>query len=95
MELTHDQASLRRLVIDWLDDNFHFGDAEALIGDDEDKSFLKNGILDSLGFVKLILHIENHCSVRLDPKKLKPENFDSLQKIVRYVSALPGFRAPS
>ena len=43
MELTHDQASLRRLVIDWLDDNFHFGDAEALIGDDEDKSFLKNG----------------------------------------------------
>ena len=90
--MTRDQQALRRLVIDWLDDNLHFGEAEALIGDDEDKSFLKNGILDSLGFVKLILHLETSCNVRLDPKKLSPENFDSLQKIVRYVSALPTFR---
>ena len=95
MELTPGQAALRRLVIDWLDDNFHFGDAEALIGNNEDQSFLKNGILDSLGFVKLILHIENRCNVRLDPKRLTPENFDSLQRIVHYVSALPGFRSPA
>lgn len=90
--MTPEQQSLRRLVIDWLDDNLHFGEAEALIGDDEDKSFLKNGILDSLGFVKLILHLETSCNVRLDPKRLSPENFDSLQKIVKYVSALPTFR---
>jgi acyl carrier protein len=93
--MTPDQSALRRLVIDWLDDNLHFGDAERLIGNDEDGSFLKNGILDSLGFVKLILHIENCCKVRLDPKRLTPNNFDSMQRIVRYVSALPGFRGPA
>ncbi len=93
--MTPEQSALRRLVIDWLDDNLHFGDAERLIGDDEDRSFMKNGILDSLGFVKLILHIEDRCKVRLDPKKLTPENFDSLQRIVNYVSVLPGFKAPA
>jgi len=29
-------AALRKIVIDWLDDNYHFGDAEQLIGGDED-----------------------------------------------------------
>ena len=86
------EKALRRVVIDWLDDNLHFGEAEALIGNDEDISFLKNGILDSLGFVKLILHLENKCGVRLDPRKLTPANFDSLKRIVTYVSALPGFK---
>jgi acyl carrier protein len=81
-------SDIRRIVIDWLDDNYHFGEAEALIGDDEDKSFLRNGVLDSLGFVKLILHLEDLCKVRIDRKDVSPANFDSLQKIVTYVSAL-------
>lgn len=93
--MTPEQAAVRRLVIDWLDDNLHFGDAEKLIGDDEDRSFMKNGILDSLGFVKLILHIEDRCKVRLDPKRLTPANFDSLRRIVDYVTSLPGLKVPS
>ena len=94
MALTAAQATLRQSIIDWLDDEIHFGEAEALIGDDDERSFMQNGILDSLGFVKLILHLENSCGVRLDPKRLTPENFDGLGRIVRLVSALPGFRAP-
>jgi len=85
---------LRRTVVDWLDDNFHFGDTEALLGGDDEKSFLRNGILDSLGFVKLILFLEDTCRVRIERKDLTRENFDSLGKIVRYVSALPGYREP-
>jgi acyl carrier protein len=90
--MTPGQSILRRIVIDWLDDNLHFGETEALIGGEEDKSFLKNGILDSLGFVKLIIYLEKRCEVRIDPKKLTPENFDSLKRIVTYVSAIPGFK---
>ena len=37
---------MRRTVIDWLDDNYHFGEAETLIDGDDEKSFLKYGILD-------------------------------------------------
>ena len=82
------QSLVRQIVIDWLDDNFHFGEAEALIGGDDDKSFLRSGLLDSLGFVKLILHLEQACGVRIDRKDLSPDNFDGLGKIAAYVARL-------
>ena len=83
---------MRQLVIDWLDDNYHFGEAETLIDGDDEKSFLQSGILDSLGFVSLVLYLENRCSVQVNRSELQPENFDSLGRIVRYVLELPGFR---
>ena len=85
---------LRKAVIDWLDDNFHFGDTETLLEGDDEKSFLRNGILDSLGFVKLILFLEDTFRVKIERKHINRENFDSLGKIVRYVSVLPGYREP-
>ncbi len=88
------QEALRQFVVDWLDDNYHFGDAEALLAGDDDKSFLKNGILDSLGFVKLVLELERACHVRIDRQGISPANFDSLRKIVSYVAQLPGYQAP-
>ena len=56
-DVVTNEATVRRIVIDWLDDNYHFGDAEKLIETD-DASFLDRGILDSLGYVQLILHLE-------------------------------------
>ena len=88
-------VALRQRVVDWLDDNYHFGDTEALLAGDDEKSFLRNGILDSLGFVKLMLFLEDTFTVRIDRKDVRPENFDSLGKIVRYVSVLPGYREPA
>ena len=85
-------SSLRSRVIAWLDDNYHFGDTEKLLAGDDEKSFLRNGILDSLGFVKLMLFLEDTFHVQIDRKDVRPENFDSLGKIVRYVTVLPGFK---
>jgi len=85
-------ASVRQVVIDWLDDNYHFGDAERLIGSD-DRSFLKNGILDSLGFVKLIVHLEDTFKIKIAIKELRPSNFDSLSLIVQYVTSHRDYRA--
>ena len=84
-------SDLKQLIIDWLDDNYHFGDARQKIRDD-DMSFLENGILDSLGFVQLILHIENTTGIRIDRKELSRRNFDSLNKIVSYIQNHPGYR---
>ncbi len=81
---TREYGVLRRVVIDWLDDNYHFGDAEALIGTD-DRSFLDHGILASLGFVQLIVYIEDNYRITIDRKDLTRENFDSMTKIVTYV----------
>ncbi len=85
------RAELRKLLVDWLDDNFHFGDAASLITSD-DLSFLDHGILTSLGFVQLILWLEDRYRIKIDRKHLTRENFDSMNKILNYVMAHPGFR---
>ncbi len=86
--MSHD--TVRRAVIDWLDDNFHFGEAEALVGDDE-QSFLDRGVLESVGFVQLIVFLENRYGITIDRQALSRDNFDSLGKIVRYVTGHPEF----
>jgi acyl carrier protein len=83
----------RQAVVDWLDDNYHFGDAAKLIRSD-DLSFLDNGILDSLGFVQLVLHLEKTFKVKIERKHLNRENFDSLRKIVSYVMAHKDYKGP-
>ena len=85
--------ALRQIILDWLDDNYHFGEAATLIKSD-DMSFLKNGILDSLGFVQLCLFIEKRFSMNLDRKALSPANFDGLGKIVTYLLAHPAYQGP-
>lgn len=84
-----DRAKMRQLLIDWLDDHYHFGEAESKIGSD-DTSFLDNGILDSLGFVALVVYLEDRFGITIDRKNLNRENFDSVNKILGYVSARAG-----
>ncbi len=84
---------LRPLILEWLDDNYHFGEAATLIKSD-DMSFLKGGILDSLGFVALVLHLEKTFKIRINRKELSPQNFDSMNKIITYVTAHPQYTSP-
>lgn len=81
----------RQLILDWLDDHYHFGDAAILVRDD-DMSFLDNGILNSLGFVALIVHLEDTFHITIDRKALSRENFDSMRKIITYVTNHPQYR---
>lgn len=84
-------SDLRDKIIDWLDDNYHFGEAKNLIKDDE-LSFLDHGILDSLGFVQLCVMLEKTYKIKIDRKSLTRANFDSLGKIVRYVTGHKEYR---
>ncbi|HEU4534396.1 MAG TPA: acyl carrier protein [Polyangiaceae bacterium] len=86
-------AELRQRVIDWLDDNYHFGDAATLIKDDE-ASFLDNGVLESLGFVKLRIFLEKTYAIKVDTSKDLRKHFDSLGKIVRYVLGHKDYKGP-
>jgi acyl carrier protein len=85
------RARLRQGIVDWLDDSYHFGEAAAKIKDD-DASFLKHGVLDSLGFVQLILHLEKTLKLKIDRKQISPKNFDSMNKILDYVTAHPQYK---
>lgn len=77
-------AELRRLIVDWLDDQYHFGDAESLIRSD-DASFLEGGVLTSLGFVQLLLFMERTLGIRIDRGALTRANFDGMTKIIAFV----------
>jgi acyl carrier protein len=82
---------LRQLVLDWLDDNYHFGEAATKVTGD-DLSFLKSGVLDSLGFVQLVLHLEKTFKLKIDRKSLTPANFDSMNKILDFVTRHPHYK---
>ena len=84
--MNEEYTIIRQMLIDWLDDNYHFGDAEEMICDDE-MSFMDNAILDSLGFVQLILYLENNFNIRLERKDLSRTNFDGMNKIISYITS--------
>jgi acyl carrier protein len=89
-----DYAAIRTRIIDWLDDKYHFGDAASLITSD-DLSWLQNGVLDSLGFVQLILFLEATFTIELDRKDLTRENFDGMRKVIHYVTSHRQYRGVS
>ena len=79
-------AELRRLIIEWLDDQYHFGDAASLIVSDE-HSFLELGVLTSLGFVQLVLFLERRLGIAIARGALTRANFDGMNKILAFVRA--------
>ena len=73
---------IKNMVRKFLLDNFVMG-GNVTIG--EDTSFMNSHILDSTGFIELILFIEETFRVKVDDAEMLPENFDSLLNIERYV----------
>ena len=54
---------------------------------DDDASFLDQGIIDSLGFMELVAFVEKECGIQIAPQDLVPENFDSVNKLSRYINS--------
>ena len=50
-----------------------------------DDSFLEEGIIDSLGVMDLVYFIEDYYGVKVDDYEITPENFDSVNKLSKYV----------
>ena len=53
----------------------------------DEMSFMDHALLDSLGFVQLVLFLENTFHIVLDRKDLSRTNFDGMNKIVTYLLA--------
>lgn len=54
---------------------------------DDDASFLENGIIDSLGFMELVAFVEKEYGIKVGPQDLVPDNFDSVNKLSRYIGS--------
>ena len=57
-------------------------DGESLDGD---ASLTRQGVLDSMGVLELIMFIEERFELKVPDEDTLPENFDSVDRIVRYL----------
>ena len=52
----------------------------------DDASFLEQGIIDSIGFMELVAFVEKEFGIQVGPQELVPDNFDSVNKLARFVT---------
>lgn len=78
-------------IRDFLAKNIIFSENGFSYGDDV--SLLENGIVDSLGVMELVMFVQTEFAVKVDPLDVTPENFDSVERLARYVRGKPAVRA--
>lgn len=74
------REQIRRYIIE----NFLFGDASPLTGDEV--SLLDNGIIDSVGVMELVAYLESDHGLTIADEELVPENLDSVDNLAEFVS---------
>jgi len=52
---------------------------------DPNEDLLEQGIIDSLGIMKLVLFLEESYGIQVDDQDITPENFQCLSSMVKYV----------
>jgi len=48
------------------------------------------GVLDSMAFVDLVMHLEQEFDIRISTDEMEPDNFRSVEKIAAFVAAHNG-----
>ena len=81
---------LREQIRGFIIENFLFGDAEPLT--DDAVSLLDNGIVDSVGVLEMVAWLEQNHGLKVEDQELVPENFDSVERLVRFVERKNGSR---
>ena len=79
---------LREQIRGFIIENFLFGDAEPLT--DDAVSLLDNGIVDSVGVMEMVAWLEQNHGVKVEDQELVPENFDSVERLIRFVERKNG-----
>jgi acyl carrier protein len=68
----------------FIEDNFLMGAQGAAFADSD--SFMKKHIIDSTGFLELVLFLEETWGVTVDDDEMVPENLDSLDALQGYLA---------
>ena len=75
--------SIEALIRGYILENFLFTDDNGQLQDDV--SFLEEGIVDSTGVLELVMFVEETFGVTVEDEEIVPENFDSVERLARYV----------
>ncbi len=60
-----------------------------------DASFLEEGIVDSTGVLELVMFVEETFCITVEDEEIVPENFDTVQRLARYVQLKTGEIVPT
>jgi len=75
---------LKAQIRDFVIENFLFGDQAPL--SDDAMSLLDNGIMDSVGVMELVGFLEGDLFLEIEDVELVPENLDSVDNLVAFVT---------
>ncbi|WP_202594572.1 acyl carrier protein [Reinekea blandensis] len=73
------RSQLRAFILE----NYLFTDDQNALSDTQ--SFLKAGILDSMGILELIAFLEEELGVMVAPAEMVPENLDSIDNLMAFI----------
>jgi len=73
------RKTLRTLILE----DYLFTDDESALSDD--MSFLREGILDSMGILEIILFLEERFHVHVAEDEMVPQNLDSINNLLGYI----------
>lgn len=77
-------AEIATQVRSLIEDNFLFREDRTSLSDTE--SLIDAGLIDSTGILELVAFLEERFNIKIADADLVPENFDSIHRIVAYVS---------
>ncbi|MCA9471148.1 MAG: acyl carrier protein [Nitrospirales bacterium] len=78
MQASVDIESIRKFIVE------HIPKARQMsIQDDE--QLLENGLLDSLGILDVVTHLEEEFGISISDDELTPDNFQSIRTMYQYV----------
>ena len=69
-------------IRDFIFSNLVFDDSAAL---ENDTSFLESGIIDSTGFLELIMFLESTYAIKVAPEEMVPGNLDSVNRVAQFL----------
>ena len=79
---------IRKELRHFINSNFMVG--EALRNFSDSDSFLRRGIIDSMGVVELLAFVQKQYGIKVAPAEVLLNNFDSLENLDRYIRAKKG-----
>ena len=77
IQLIHEQ------VCDFIRANFLYNESDAL---SDDESLFERGIVDETGILELVMFVEETYGVQVSEADLVPENFDTVNAVVAFVT---------
>ena len=84
--------STKALIQNFIVENFLFIDDVSQLP--VNASFLEEGIVDSTGVLELVMFVEGTFAITVEDEEIVPENFDSVQRLARYVRLKTGETIP-